>query len=399
MWIVVRRAVSWLLSIAFLASVGVQAQNAPPPLFKPEELDQMLAPVALYPDALLMQVLMAATYPLDVVKATNWAKAHPDKKGDAAVQAVASEAWDVSVKSLVAFPQILSTMSDKIEWTQKIGDAFLGQQKEVLDSVQRLRHQAQTAGHLSSNPQQTVSTQGQTIVIQPASPQVIYVPAYNPTVVYGVWAYPAYPPVYYPPPPAYYPGGAFVSGFAWGLGVAATAAIFSDCDWDNRDVNIDIDRAINIDRNYVNTGNINTGNINRSSWQHNPRQRGGVAYRDTASQQRYAKSVAGAEARQQYRGRDAGMQTTAAQHPPSTTAGERPAGASRRAEVARQPAQQPSAGAFEGLGNGSRVQQEAVRGQSSQQAMVAHRGGDGAAWGGGGRAAGFGARDGGGRQR
>jgi uncharacterized protein DUF3300 len=418
MWIVLRRLASWLLATAFLASAGVQAQDAPPPpLFKPEELDQMLAPVALYPDALLMQVLMAATYPLDVVKAANWSKAHPDKKGDAAVQAVANETWDVSVKSLVAFPQILTTMSNKIEWTQKVGDAFLGQQKDVLDAVQRLRRQAQAAGHLSSNPQQTVSSQGQTIVIQPASPEVIYVPAYNPTVVYGAWAYPAYPPVYYPPPPAYYPGGALAAGFAWGVGVAAAGAIFSDCDWNNNDVNINVNRATNIDRNYVNTGNINTGNINRgnintgdinrSSWQHNPQQRGGVAYRDPASRQRYAKDVPGAEARQQYRGRDAATQTAMA---------ERPAGAGQRGDAARQPAQgradaspaqrpsgagqheptQARAGAFEGVGNGPQAQREAARGRASQQSWGGQRDGGGAAVGGGGRSGG--ARGGGGRR-
>lgn len=386
MWISFKRVGSWLLAAMLFASGGTWAQDAPAP-FKPEELDQMLAPVALYPDPLLMQVLMAATYPLDVVKATNWSKAHPDKKGDAAVQAVAPEPWDVSVKSLVAFPQVLLVMSDKIDWTQKLGDAFLGQQKDVLDSVQRLRRQAQAAGNLTSNPQQSVTAQGQTIVIQPADPQVIYVPAYNPTVVYGAWAYPAYPPVYYPPPPAYYPGGAFVSGFAWGLGVAAVGAIFSDCDWGHGDVNINVNKAVNIDHNYAKTGNVRTGDINRSTWQHNPQQRGGVAYRDSASQQRYGKNVPGAEGRQQYRGRETGVPASAQQRPagggeragssgagnrpaqqPATATASRASGRSQGADFSR-PAQS-SSNAFEGVGNGGQVQREAARGRGSQQSMA-----------------------------
>lgn len=382
MWTSFSRVGCRFLAVMLLASAGARAQDAPLP-FKPEELDQMLAPVALYPDPLLMQVLMAATYPLDVVKATNWSKAHPDKKGDAAVQAVAKESWDVSVKSLVAFPQVLVIMSDRIDWTQKVGDAFLGQQKDVLDSVQRLRRQAQAAGNLQSNPQQSVTAQGQTIVIQSADPQVIYVPVYNPTVVYGAWVYPAYPPVYYPPPPAYYPGGAFVSGFAWGLGVAAAGALFSDCDWGHGDVNINVNKAVNIDHYYASSKNIQTGEINRSTWQHNPQQRGGVAYRDPASQQRYGRNVPGAEARQAYRGRETGVQSAAAQRPAGSMDHAGSAGAANR------PAQQPAtatasrtsgkphgstpqygSNAFEGVGNGGQVQREAARGRGSQQSMA-----------------------------
>ena len=155
MWMTVRRIAAWLLATALLAATGAHAQGTPTP-FKAEELDQMLAPIALYPDPVLMQVLMAATYPLDVVKAANWSKANPDKKGDAAVQAVSGETWDVSVKSLVAFPQVLEPMYDKIEWTQKLGDAFLADEKAVLAAVQRLRARAQQQGTLASNEQQKV---------------------------------------------------------------------------------------------------------------------------------------------------------------------------------------------------------------------------------------------------
>lgn len=172
----------------------------------------MLAPIALYPDALLSQVLMAATYPLEIVQASRWSKSNGDKGGEAAANMVVDQSWDASVKSLVAFPNVLHMMNDQLEWTQKVGDAFLAQQGDVMDAIQRLRAKAQAAGNLKSNEQQTIVTQGETIVIQPAQPQVIYVPAYNPTVVYGTWPYPSYPPTYYPGVASWYPGQSFVSG-------------------------------------------------------------------------------------------------------------------------------------------------------------------------------------------
>ncbi len=182
-------------------------QQAAAPIFKPEELEALVAPIALYPDSLLSQVLMASTYPLEIVYATRWVKANPKVKGDAAIKAVESQTWDVSVKSLVAFPQILEPMSDKLEWTQKLGDAFLAQQKDVLDAVQRLRARAEKSGNLKTNEQQKVIVEPapapppgqpapaqQTIVrIEPAQPDVIYVPAYNPTVVYAGWSAPPIP--------------------------------------------------------------------------------------------------------------------------------------------------------------------------------------------------------------
>ena len=196
-----------------LGPSALWAQDSKKP-FTPEQLDQMLAPIALYPDALLSQTLMAATYPLEVVEAARWTQANPNLKGDAAVQAVKTKDWDVSVKSLVAFPQTLAMMNNNLDWTQKVGDAMIGQQKDVADSIQRLRAKAAAAGNLKTTPQQKVTTQaaggGSAIVIEPASPEVIYVPYYNPTWAYGPWPYPAYPPVYYPPPPNY--GAALATG-------------------------------------------------------------------------------------------------------------------------------------------------------------------------------------------
>jgi len=303
--------------VLLLASTqSLQAQESAKPVsYKPEELEALVAPIALYPDDVLAQVLMASTYPLEIVHAARWSKEHPNLKGDNAIKAVQDQPWDVSVKSLVAFPQVLEPMNDKLDWTQKLGDAFLAQEKDVLAAVQRLRARARDSGNLKTNEQQKVTVeqappaqgaQGAppaqaaptTIVrIEPANPEVIYVPAYNPTVVYGAWSYPAYPPYYWPPSPAYYPGGALMTGFAWGVGLAAAGAIFGNANWGGGDVNIDVDRVKNVDRNFDRT------KVQNGKWQHDPGHRQGVAYRDNATRQKYANNVAGADARRDYRGR------------------------------------------------------------------------------------------------
>jgi len=274
-----------------------QGQNANAPVFSAQEIDAMVAPIALYPDALLSQVLMAATYPLEIVQAARWSKSTNNPGGEAALSKVSDQTWDPSVQSLVAFPKLLTMMSDQLDWTQKLGDAFLAQQGDVMDSIQRLRQQAQKAGNLSSNTQQNVSTQGQTIIIEPAQPNVIYVPAYNPTVVYGTWAYPSYPPVYYPGVMSWYPGQAVVNGLMWGAGVAAAGAIFGGFNWNNRDVNINVNNFNRISRNNFYSGQGN------SNWKHNPQHRGAVAYRDNGSRQRYStRDVNAVNARNELRG-------------------------------------------------------------------------------------------------
>jgi len=301
-----RRFVALLLSLA-VAVVGVARAQGEPPPFKPEEIEALVAPIALYPDSLLSQVLMASTYPLEIVQAARWVKANPNTKGDAAVKAVESQTWDVSVKSLVAFPQILDPMNEKLDWTQKLGDAFLADQKAVLDAVQRLRLRAEKAGNLKTTEQQTVIVEQaapqQTVVkIEPANPQVIYVPAYNPTVVYGAWGYPAYPPYYWPPSPLYYPGGALMAGFAWGVGIAAAGALFGGCNWGRGDVNVNVNRATSIDRNFNSTRTGAGG-----QWQHDSSHRKGVNYRDSASREKFGgKDVPGAGGRNDFRGRDGG---------------------------------------------------------------------------------------------
>src|SRR5688572_3235078 len=196
-----------MVALLFVAAAGASPQASAPAApqatsaaqsestFSREQLDQMMAPVALYPDSLLAQVMMATTYPGDVADAVKWAKSHPDAKGDDAVRQVANQPWDPSVQSLVAFPQVLDLLGKDPAWVQKMGDAFLAQPDAVMDSVQRLRRQAQAAGNLNSNEQQKVTTEPaagatttvapaeSTIIIESADPQVVYVPAYNPTTV------------------------------------------------------------------------------------------------------------------------------------------------------------------------------------------------------------------------
>lgn len=398
------------------APAPAQAKSEPS-AFKPEEIEALVAPIALYPDDLLSQVLMASTYPLEIVQAARWVKANPNVKDEAAVKAVEGQSWDVSVKSLVAFPQILEPMNEKLDWTQKLGDAFLADQKAVLDAVQRLRQQANKAGNLDSNQQQKViveeaAPQQTVIKIEPANPQVIYVPAYNPTIVYGTWLYPGYPPYYWPPPPLYYPGGALVRGFAWGVGVAAAGAIFGGCNWGRGDVNINVNRAVNIDRNFNRT-NVGSG----GRWEHDASHRKGVSYRDNVSREKYSKGVGGADGRNDFRGREGGAgdragagnrggPSVADRGGPGT--GERGiAGDRNRPSTADRggPGAGGNAGrdnAFQGVGGGSASQRDFDRGRASNQSMAANRGGAGASAGArpsGSRAGAGGARPSGGAAR
>ena len=308
------------LSTAALALApfhGLRAQDSNKP-FTTEQLDQLLAPIALYPDALLSQVLMAATYPLEVVEAARWSQANPNLKGDAAVAAVKDKSWDVSVKSLAAFPQTLQMMSNQLDWTQKLGDAMIGQQKDVATAVQRLRAKAEAAGNLKSTSQQKVTTQASgganAIVIEPASPEVLYVPYYNPAWAYGTWPYPAYPPPYYPPPPNY--GAALMSGMMFGLGVAAGAAMFGGWHWGyggggwgNSYTTVNVNRATNI------TNNFNADRYRNGQWSHDPAHRGGVPYRTPAERQEFGQHRPDSAAqREQFRGQLDGRGTAGVQN-------------------------------------------------------------------------------------
>jgi hypothetical protein len=301
--------------LTFPLSPIVIAQTAAA-TYKPEEIEQLVAPIALYPDSLVSQILMASTYPLEVVEADRWAKQNKNQKSDAFAAALEKQSWDPSVKSLVNFPQVLSMMSEKLEVTQKLGDVFLAQQKDVLDAVQRLRVKAQKEGNLKTTKEQKViveqptPTQQTTIIkIEPADPQVVYVPTYNPTVVYGAWPYPAYPP--YP----YYPPGyvAATSMFSFAAGVAVGAAwgyAWGGCNWHGGDVDIDVNRNTNINNTHINREQYKQnfqarGQREGGSFQHDPSHRKGVGYRDQATSQKFNRGgdAQAAKSREQFRGR------------------------------------------------------------------------------------------------
>jgi len=337
-----------------------------------QQLDSLTAPIALYPDALLAQVLMASTFPQDVPAAAAWSKANPNLKGDDAVKAVASQPWDPSVQSLVAFPQVLATMASKPDWVAQLGNAFLAQPDDVMDSVQRLRRQAQKAGNLQTNQQQKVVVEQSAIQIVPVNPQVVYVPTYNPTVVYGAWPYPAYPPVYVPPPPGYAVASGLAAGLAFGAGVAITSALWSDVNWNNHNVNINVNRYNNINVNHRLDVNSNTTNWNRNS----------TFNRNTTAN-------IGSTQHDAYRGRDMSASRAQAQQTLQNRTGQNLGGtASQRlqgiqhggdhAGELRNGAQNVNRdNALRGAGNGGDTQRDIQRGQASRQSLADNRGNGG----------------------
>jgi len=279
-----------------------QAQPAED-IFTPEQLEQLVAPIALYPDALLMQILMASTYPLEIVEADRWLGKQPDLKGDALDKALLEKDWDPSVKSLTTLPSVLKQMSENLDWTQDLGDAFLAQENALLDTVQIMRGKAYEAGNLKSTEQQQVTQNpDKIIVIQQSSPEIVYVPTYSPTVVYGpTWGYPSY---YYPAMYPYYPPGYGLMAF--GVGVAVGAAIWGNCNWGwgNNNVNIDIDRHNEFNRNTNNNfngdrgnrgqgdrGQGNRGQGGKEGWKHDASHRKGVDYKSKDVAQRNGASA------------------------------------------------------------------------------------------------------------
>ncbi len=307
------------LAILLGAPQGLIAQSeGGEKTFKQEELDQLVAPIALYPDSLLAQIFMASTYPLEVVQAGKWAKANQNLKGDALTAALEKEDWDPSVKSLVNFPQVLDMMNEKLDWTQKMGDAFLAQQKDVMETVQKLRLKAYGEGNLKTTEEQkvVVEEETKTIIIEPANPQVVYVPTYNPTVVYGAWPYSAYPPYSYYPP-GYVPGAGL---FALGMGVAVGAAwgyAWGNCNWRGGDVNVDVNRNTNINNNIDRSkhqNKVTTGQGGKGEWKHDPEHRKGASYRDQGTAQKYDRGASkDAKSREDFRGRaESGRQDSGA---------------------------------------------------------------------------------------
>ncbi|HEX3638408.1 DUF3300 domain-containing protein [Paraburkholderia sp. RL18-103-BIB-C] len=366
-----------------------------------QQLDSLTAPIALYPDALLAQVLMASTFPQEVEAAAAWSKANSKLQGDDAVKAVASEPWDPSVQSLVAFPQVLATMSSKPDWVAQIGNAFLAQPNDVMDSVQRLRKQAHSAGNLQTNAQQKVVVEQSTIQIVPANPQIVYVPTYNPTVVYGTWPYPAYPPVYVPPPPGYAVASGLAAGLAFGAGVAVANSLWGGFNWNTHDVNVNVNRYNNINvNNRINANsstthwnrnaNINNANINRNNVNNNLSGAQRDAYR--------GRDDARAQAQQTLQNRTGQqMSGTASQRVQGIHQG---GGANPNVQNRAQNLNRDNA--LRGAGDGNAARQDAQRGEASRAKLAGgqHPGGGFGANGGGqqyhgGGGGGFGAHGGG----
>ncbi|MFM7784794.1 MAG: DUF3300 domain-containing protein [Gammaproteobacteria bacterium] len=278
-----RRLTACVLSLALLlvgacsGAAETEAQAESVPLYTQAELDRMLAPIALYPDELLSQILMAATYPLEVVEAARWSRAHPELRGQDAVRAAEGEDWDPSVKAMLAFPQVLERMDKDLDWTRDLGDAFLAQQQEVMDTVQALRRRADEAGNLKELPQTRVIREERTIYVRSAYPDVIYVPYYDPYVVYGSWWWPSYRPVRWDPWIDYRPwhSSAF---FYVGTGITiGHGFFFSSWDWYDHRV-----RIVEAPPFYY-----RRPPPPRYIWVHEHRHRRGVPYRDERVRDRY----------------------------------------------------------------------------------------------------------------
>jgi uncharacterized membrane protein YgcG len=387
------------------AAPATAAAPAGAKTFSQQELDELLAPIALYPDALLAQVLMASTYPLEVVEAARWVKANPGLKDKALEDAMQQQAWDPAVKSLTTLPQVLAMMNEKLDWTQKLGDAFLAQQADVMKTAQNLRAKASAAGNLKSTPEQTVKTEKEgdktVYIIESSKPEVVYVPTYNPATIYGTWWYPYPPPYYYYPP-----GYAYGAGLAFATGVVVGAAIWGGCGWGNNEINI----------NRTNYNNFNRTNISNDKFQHNVDHRKGVSYRDNATAQKYNRGAdaKAAQSREQFRGHaEQGRQQMQSmdrgQLQGQVSAADRASGQARDRAGGGDMGARPSAGTrdagsgsrggagastrtagshgggFSGASSGASTRAASSRGSSSRSSMG---GGGGARGGGGGRGGG-----------
>jgi Protein of unknown function (DUF3300) len=399
-------------TLLLVATVGgSMGQPAPPPDAAPPawsthwtsaQLEQLVAPVALYPDPLLGSILAASTYPLEVVEAARWLDdpAHAALTGDALAAAVADQRWDTSVKSLVPFATVLRNMDSDLEWTEQLGDAFLAQPADVMDAVQRLRQRALAQGALESTPQQAVTTDQNLITIEPTNPDVVYVPYYLPAI-YGPWPWAGYPPYDFGVPPDVFLGGAFI-GFGIGIGFFEPWGWYG-CNWPGHGI-------------VTYPPHWRPGHPPRlpnprptpEPWHHDPLHRDGVPYRDGATATRYLGAQAGAGARN-YRGFPPSATPA---HAPQPTPGPResrpapsapmpvprpsferpavppapresppvprpPTAAPRPYERPGVPAPRTSPPAFESLGRGPQVRNEAARGSSSRSAPPAPSGGGG----------------------
>jgi hypothetical protein len=312
-----------------------------------DQLDALVAPIALYPDPLLAQALAASTYPLEIIQLQQWMARNPSLKGEALAAAVEKENWDPAVQGLADLPDVVKRLGDDIKWTTDLGNAFLAQQSDVMAAVQRMRKKASDAGNLKTTEQQKVTTQvvqtKEVIVIQQANPQVIYVPAYNPVVVYGPPIYP-YPPIYYPPV------GYYAAGVAIGFGVGVAMGAFWGGGWGYGPRWGYGSVHINVNNRYVNHYN-RYNNVNRynGNWNHNPQHRGGTPYADRNTANRFGGTARGDSV--------ATRQPTARQN----------SGASARTQPAAGANRNPSAGANRAGASGSVGANRGTAGASSDR--------------------------------
>jgi Protein of unknown function (DUF3300) len=368
------RVLAGIIGLIGLIAVPLQnvaAQPAPNvPSLSAAQLDRLVAPIALYPDLLLAQLLMAATYPLEVVEADRWLQvpANAALKANELTTALQQQPWDPSVKSLIAFPRVLRMMDDSLDWTEQLGDAFLAQQADVMDAVQRLRRLAEAAGSLASGPQQTVAAAGPEVTIEPENPEIVYVPAYNPLCVYGTWPDTDYPPFSF----GAWPGSCssvleFDGGIYPPFGFWAWGAF----EWRRHHIRIDHDRFAHFHPRLEPPSEI---------WRHNSAHRHGVPYPNPSTAARFLGPAAAP--RREFRGY---APTAAAPQRAGPVAPQRASPAAPSAGGARPPRmigggnvaeprlpappQLPAAPIFRSFGGGAQVRSEAARGFSSRMSV------------------------------
>ncbi|HXJ13319.1 MAG TPA: DUF3300 domain-containing protein [Candidatus Limnocylindrales bacterium] len=301
-------------TLASMPSAGATQAAAPQDQsakIPPDQLDSLVAPIALYPDPMLAQTLAASTYPLELIQLQQWLAKHPEMKDKALADAVSKEPWDPSIQALAGLPEVVKRLADDIQWTTDLGNAFLAQQSDVMDAVQRMRKKAEDTGNLKSTEQQKVETRvienKSIIVVEQANPQVVYVPSYDPVVVYGPPVYP-YPPIYYPPAGYYAAGIAISFGVGMMMGAFWSGGWGWGCGWGgNNNININNNNNFNRNSNIGGGNRNNIGNGNRpsqqpgrggggrgdSSWKHNPQHRGGAPYGDRGTANKFGGTARG----------------------------------------------------------------------------------------------------------
>jgi hypothetical protein len=406
-----------------LAWAAQESARTPPATAAPEaavkiptdQLDSLVAPIALYPDPLLAQVLAASTYPLEIIQLQQWLAKNKDLKDQALVDAVKKQTWDPSIQGMAALPEVVSRLANDIKWTTDLGNAFLAQQSDVMDAVQRMRKKAKDAGNLKTTEQQKVETKvvetKTVIVVEQADPQVVYVPTYNPVVVYGPPVYP-YPPIYYPPPGYYAAGVAISFGVGLAMGAAWGGGWGYGCGWGHGDVDINVNnnfnRNTNVNRggNTTNIGSGNRTNTGGNKWEHNSQHRGAAPYSDRGTANKYGGTARG----DSVSNRQASARQSINQQGGRTSAGTMDRGTSGSRGGA-------SAGSMDrsrGSSGGDRVGNRSVSPSSSSRSSSAFGGASSrssgssarssssrgsSSYGGGGRSGGGGSRGGGGGRR